>query len=55
MAPGSAVRDACRQQTMHIESLKICFENMNMVFRSEAALLGFWEYMFRIFVTVCRA
>jgi hypothetical protein len=26
-----------------------------MVFRSEAALLGFWEYMFRILVTVCRA
>jgi hypothetical protein len=25
---------------------------MNMVFRSEAALFGFWEYMFRTFATV---
>ncbi len=27
---------------------KICFGNMNLVFGSEVALLGFWEYMFRI-------
>ncbi len=26
---------------------------MNLVFRSEVALLGFWEYMFRTLVTVC--
>jgi hypothetical protein len=29
MAPRSAVRGACWQQTMRIESLKICFGNMN--------------------------
>ncbi len=30
-----------------------CLEvNMNLVFGSEVALLGFWEYMFRILVTV---
>jgi hypothetical protein len=25
--------------------IKICFGNMNLVFGSEVALLGFWEYM----------
>jgi hypothetical protein len=33
--------------------LKICFWNMNLVFGSVVALLGFWEYMFGILVTVC--
>jgi hypothetical protein len=32
--------------------IKICFENMKLVFGSEAALLGFWEYMFRILFRV---
>ncbi len=32
--------------------IKICFGSMNLVFGSEVALLGFWEYMFGIFVTV---
>ncbi len=27
------------------EIIKICFGNMNLVFGSEAALLGFWEYV----------
>jgi hypothetical protein len=31
---------------------KICFENMNLVFGSEVALLGFWEYMFQILFRV---
>jgi hypothetical protein len=31
---------------------KICFVNMNLVFGSEVALLGSWEYMFGILVTV---
>ena len=26
--------------------IKISFGNMNLVFGSEVALLGFWEYMF---------
>jgi hypothetical protein len=26
--------------------IKISFVNMNLVFGSEVALLGFWEYMF---------
>ncbi len=30
--------------------IKICFGNMNLVFGSEVALLGFWEYMFRLWV-----
>jgi hypothetical protein len=36
--------------------IKICFGNMNLVFGSEVALLGFWEYtvcMFRILFRVC--
>ncbi len=32
--------------------IKICFENMNLVFGSEVALLGFWEYMFQILFRV---
>ncbi len=32
--------------------IKICFGNMNLVFGSEAGLLGFWEYMFRILFRV---
>jgi len=32
--------------------IKICFGNMNLVFGSEVALLGFWEYMFGILITV---
>jgi hypothetical protein len=32
--------------------IKICFGNMNLAFGSEVALLGFWEYMFGILVTV---
>ncbi len=32
--------------------IKICFGNLNLVFGSEVALLGFWEYMFGILVTV---
>jgi hypothetical protein len=32
--------------------IKICFGNMNLVFGSEVTLLGFWEYMFGILVTV---
>ncbi len=32
--------------------IKICFWNMNLVFGSEVALLGFWEYMFRILFRV---
>ncbi len=28
--------------------IKICFGNMNLVFGSEVALLGFWEYMFQL-------
>jgi hypothetical protein len=32
--------------------IKICFRNMNLEFGSEVALLGFWEYMFGILVTV---
>ncbi len=33
--------------------IKICFGNMNLVFGSEVALLGFWEYMFQILFRVC--
>ncbi len=33
--------------------IQICCGNMNLVFGSEVALLGFWEYMFGILVTVC--
>jgi hypothetical protein len=33
-------------------TIKISFGNMNLVFGSEVALLGFWEYMFGILVTV---
>jgi hypothetical protein len=33
--------------------LKICFGNMNFVFRSKVTLLGFWKYMFGILLTVC--
>jgi hypothetical protein len=33
--------------------IKICFGNMNWVFGSEVALLGFWEYMFKILFRVC--
>ncbi len=33
--------------------IKICFGNMNLVFGSEVALLGFWEHMFRILFRVC--
>jgi hypothetical protein len=32
--------------------IKICFGNMNLVFGSEATLLGFWQYMFRILFRV---
>jgi hypothetical protein len=32
--------------------IKICFGNMNLVFGSEVTLLGFWEYMFGILLTV---
>ncbi len=32
--------------------IKICFGNMNLVFRSEVTLLEFWEYMFGILLTV---
>jgi hypothetical protein len=32
--------------------IKICFGNMNLLFGSEVAQLGFWEYMFGILVTV---
>jgi hypothetical protein len=32
--------------------IKICFGNMNLVFGSEVALLGFWEYMFQILFRV---
>jgi hypothetical protein len=32
--------------------IKICFGNINFVFGSEAALLGFWEYTFRILFRV---
>jgi hypothetical protein len=32
--------------------IKICFGNMNWVFGSEIALMGFWENMFVIFLTV---
>jgi hypothetical protein len=32
--------------------IKICFGNTNLVFGSEVALLGFWEYMFRILLRV---
>jgi hypothetical protein len=32
--------------------IKICFGNMNLVFGSKVALLGFWEYMFGILLTV---
>jgi hypothetical protein len=32
--------------------IKICFGNMNLVFESEVALLGFWEYMFQILFRV---
>jgi hypothetical protein len=35
--------------------IKICFGNMNLLFGSEAALLGFREYMFRILFRVYRA
>jgi hypothetical protein len=35
-------------KTDHIE----LFGNMNLVFRIEVALLRFWEYMFRILVTM---
>jgi hypothetical protein len=33
-------------------TIKICFGNMNLVFGSEVALLGFWEYIFRILFRV---
>ncbi len=32
--------------------IKICFGNMNLVFGSEVALLGFWEFMFQILFRV---
>jgi hypothetical protein len=32
--------------------IKICFGNMNLVFGSEVALLGFWKYIFGILLTV---
>jgi hypothetical protein len=32
--------------------IKICVGNMNLVFGSEVALIGFWEYMFGILLTV---
>ncbi len=32
--------------------IQICFGNMNLVFGSEVALLGFWEYIFRILFRV---
>ena len=32
--------------------IKICFGNMNLIFGSEVALLGFREYMFRILFRV---
>jgi hypothetical protein len=32
--------------------IKICFGNMNLVFGSKVALLGFWEYMFQILFRV---
>jgi hypothetical protein len=32
--------------------IKICFGNMNLVFGSEVALLGFCKYMFRILFRV---
>jgi hypothetical protein len=32
--------------------IKICFGNINLVFGSEVALLGFWEYMFQILFRV---
>jgi hypothetical protein len=32
--------------------IKIGFGNMNLVFGSEVALLGFWEYMFRLLFRV---
>jgi hypothetical protein len=32
--------------------IKICFGNMDLVFGSEVALLGFWEYMFQILFSV---
>ncbi len=32
--------------------IKLCCGNMNLVFGSEVALLGFWEYMFRILFRV---
>jgi hypothetical protein len=32
--------------------IKKFFGNMNLVFGSEVALLGFWEYMFRILFRV---
>ncbi len=35
-------------KTDHLE----LFGNINLVFGREVALLGFWEYMFRILVTV---
>ncbi len=35
--------------------IKICFGNMNFVFGSEVAPLGFWEYMFRILFRVRHA
>jgi hypothetical protein len=31
---------------------KVCFGNMNLIFGSEVALLGFREYMFRILFRV---
>ncbi len=30
----------------------ICYGNMNLLFGSKAALLGFWEYMFQILFRV---
>ena len=35
--------------------IKICFGNINLVFGSEVALLGFWEYLFQILFRVCEA
>ncbi len=33
--------------------IKFFFGIMNLVFGSEVALLGFWEYMFQILFRVC--